>query len=52
MSTEKAVNKHQGAPGAKRSPENAGFDLFQTFRHPPKPADPIRAPRAAIKPKE
>jgi hypothetical protein len=52
MSTEKPINQHPGAPGAKRSPENAGFDLFRTFRHPPKPADPLRAPRPAIKPKE
>jgi len=52
MSSDKAVNKYPGAPGAKKLPEGQAFDLFKTFRHPPKPADPIRAPKAAVKPKE
>jgi hypothetical protein len=52
MSIDKAANKqHAGAPAAKKLPEGERFDLFRTFRHPPKPADPIRAPKT-VKPKE
>jgi len=51
MSSDKPTNKYAGAPGAKKLPEGEGFDLFKTFRHPPKPADPIRAPKMPAKPK-
>jgi hypothetical protein len=52
MSSEKLPNTRGGAPAAKKPAEGERFDLFRTFRHPPKPAEPIRAPRAADKPKE
>ena len=51
MPTDKAVNKHAGAPAAKKLPEGERFDLFRTFRHPPKAPEPFRAPRADDKPK-
>jgi hypothetical protein len=51
MSTDKTANKHAGAPAAKKLPEGERFDLFRTFRHPPKPAEPIRAVKAEVKPK-
>jgi hypothetical protein len=52
MSTDKAPNKHGGAPAAKKPSEGERFDLFRTFRHPPKPAEPIRAQKTPAKPKE
>jgi hypothetical protein len=52
MTDDKVVNNRAGAPAAKKPPEGERFDLFRTFRHPPKPAEPIRAPKAAAKPKE
>ena len=52
MSSEKTPNSRGGAPAAKKPAEGERFDLFRTFRHPPKPAEPIRAPRATDKPKE
>ncbi|MGH6894091.1 MAG: hypothetical protein ACREEP_17745 [Dongiaceae bacterium] len=52
MSSDKATNKYAGAPGAKKPAEGQSFDLFRTFRHPPKPAEPVRAPRAEVKPKQ
>jgi hypothetical protein len=52
MSSDKVTNKYAGAPGAKKLPQNEGFDLFKTFRHPPKPAEPIRAAKTETKPKE
>ncbi len=51
MSSDKAINKYAGAPSAKKPAEGESFDLFKTFRHPPKAAEPIRAPRAEAKPK-
>ena len=52
MSSEKTPNSRGGAPAAKKPSEGERFDLFRTFRHPPKPAEPIRAPKASDKPKE
>jgi hypothetical protein len=55
MPTDKIVNSRAGAPAAQKPAEGERFDLFRTFRHPPKVADPIRATRATkadIKPKE
>jgi hypothetical protein len=52
MSTDKTADSRAGAPAAKKPAEGQRFDLFRTFRHPPKPAEPHRAPRAADKPKE
>ena len=52
MSTDKIPNSRGGAPAAKKPSEGERFDLFRTFRHPPKPAEPIRAPKATDKPKE
>jgi len=55
MPTDKAVNSRAGAPAAQKPAEGERFDLFRTFRHPPKPADPLRArraPKADSKPKE
>ena len=52
MSSDKAADSRAGAPAAKKPAEGQRFDLFRTFRHPPKPADPLRAPRNADKPKE
>jgi len=51
MSTDKIPNSRGGAPAAKKPSEGERFDLFRTFRHPPKPAEPIRAPKASDKPK-
>jgi hypothetical protein len=52
MSTDKTADSRAGAPAAKKPAEGQRFDLFRTFRHPPKPAEPHRAPRTADKPKE
>jgi hypothetical protein len=52
MSTDKAADSRAGAPAAKKPAEGQRFDLFRTFRHPPKPADPIRALKNSSKPKE
>jgi len=52
MSSDKAADSRAGAPAAKKPAEGQRFDLFRTFRHPPKPAEPFRAPRNADKPKE
>lgn len=52
MSTDKNANSRAGAPAAKKPAEGERFDLFRTFRHPPKPAAPIRAPKAETKSKE
>ena len=52
MPTDKAPNTHGGAPAAKKPSEGERFDLFRTFRHPPKPAEPSRTPKASSKPKE
>jgi hypothetical protein len=52
MSIDKIPNSRGGAPAAKKPSEGERFDLFRTFRHPPKPAEPIRAPKASDKPKE
>jgi hypothetical protein len=42
MSSSNIPNKYSGAPGAKKPAEDKSFDLFRTFRHPPKPAEPLR----------
>jgi hypothetical protein len=47
--TDKTANKHAGAPAAKPRPESERFDLFRTFRHPPKPAEPARPPKSEAK---
>jgi hypothetical protein len=52
MSTDKVPNQHGGAPAAKKPSEGERFDLFRTFRHPPKAPEPIRAPKTPSKPKE
>lgn len=52
MSSDKSADSRAGAPAAKKPAEGQRFDLFRTFRHPPKPAEPLRAPSAADKPKE
>jgi hypothetical protein len=52
MPADKAPNTHGGAPAAKKPSEGERFDLFRTFRHPPKPAEPSRTPKASSKPKE
>ena len=49
---DKTVNNRAGAPAAKKPPEGERFDLFRTFRHPPKPAEPFRAQKPATKTKE
>jgi hypothetical protein len=51
MSSDKAPNKHSGAPAAKKPTESEAFDLFSTFRHPPKPAEPARPQKGETKPK-
>ncbi len=51
MPTDKTTDSRAGAPAAKKPAEGQRFDLFRTFRHPPKPAEPFRAPRNADKPK-
>lgn len=52
MSNDKTSNQYKSAPGAKKLAESERFDLFRTFRHPPKPAEPIRTPKAEPKPKK
>ena len=52
MSTDKAADSRAGAPAAKKPAEGQRFDLFRTFRHPPKPDERVRAPKSADKPKE
>ena len=52
MSSDKSADSRAGAPAAKKPAEGQRFDLFRTFRHPPKPAEPLRAPRNIDKPKE
>jgi len=52
MSSDKVVNSRAGAPAAKKPAEGERFDLFRTFRHPPKAAAPLRAPKSDNKPKE
>jgi len=52
MSSDKITNKYAGAPASKKPSQSESFDLFRTFRHPPKPAEPLRAPKAETKPKE
>jgi len=49
MSTDQARPQHGGAPAAKKPSEAERFDLFRTFRHPPKPAEPIRAQKTPAK---
>lgn len=46
MSTDKTADSRAGAPAAKKPAEGQRFDLFRTFRHPPKPAEPLRGPKA------
>jgi len=52
MSIDKTAKDRAGAPAAAKKPEGERFDLFRNFRHPPKPADPSRAPATPKKPKE
>jgi hypothetical protein len=52
MSTDKSADSRAGAPAAKKPAEGQRFDLFRTFRHPPKPDERVRAPKSADKPKE
>jgi len=52
MSTDKTADSRAGAPAAKKPAEGQRFDLFRTFRHPPKPAERGRTPKSADKPKE
>ena len=51
MSTDKAANKYSGAPAAKKPTESEAFNLFNVFRHPPKPVEPARPQRGETKPK-
>jgi hypothetical protein len=52
MSTDKSADSRAGAPAAKKPAEGQRFDLFRTFRHPPKPDERVRAPKSVDKPKE
>jgi hypothetical protein len=52
MSTDKVTDSRAGAPAAKKPDEGQRFDLFRTFRHPPKSPDPSRLPKGADKLKE
>ncbi|MEZ5830533.1 MAG: hypothetical protein R3D05_05100 [Dongiaceae bacterium] len=51
MSTDKS-DKVPEAPEVKEPAVSQGFDLFKTFRHPPKVGEPIRAPKAPVKSKK
>lgn len=51
MSSDKIPNKYSGAPASKKPTESEAFDLFRTFRHPPKPPEHVRPQRGETKPK-